>query len=131
MASRPYMVTLNQTIFDVAPIYCHIPWFALTRFRCKSLVLFPLHINKFLHPMVIIMHQQATNRTESMLRITTETKRGKIFLSVEGRLAGPWVAALEQCWRELRAASPLVKNHMTPTDIYSLSLPDEILDLAR
>ncbi len=40
-----------------------------------------------------------------MLRITTEKKRGKISLSVEGRLAGPWVGALEQCWRELHAAS--------------------------
>ena len=44
-----------------------------------------------------------------MLRITTENKRGKIVLSVEGRLAGPWVAALEQCWRELYAASPRQK----------------------
>jgi len=44
-----------------------------------------------------------------MLRITTENKRGKIILSVEGRLAGPWVAALEQCWRELYAASPRQK----------------------
>jgi outer membrane protein len=35
-----------------------------------------------------------------MLRITTEKKRGKTTLNVEGRLAGPWVAALEQCWRE-------------------------------
>lgn len=41
-----------------------------------------------------------------MLRITTETKRGRLTLSVEGRLAGPWVAALEQCWRELQASSP-------------------------
>jgi outer membrane protein TolC len=41
-----------------------------------------------------------------MLRITTETKRGKVTLSVEGRLAGPWVSALEQCWRELYAATP-------------------------
>jgi outer membrane protein len=41
-----------------------------------------------------------------MLRITTETKRGKVILSVEGRLAGQWVAALEQCWRELLAATP-------------------------
>src|SRR3981189_2553205 len=62
--------------------------------------------------MVIVMHLQATNRTESMLRITTEKKRGKIFLSVEGRLAGPWVAALEQCWRELHAASPREKFHV-------------------
>ena len=45
-----------------------------------------------------------------MLRITTETnKRGHLTLSVEGRLAGPWVAALEQCWRELLAASPRQK----------------------
>jgi len=34
-----------------------------------------------------------------MLRITTEKKRGKTVLSVEGRLAGPFVEALEQCWR--------------------------------
>jgi len=44
-----------------------------------------------------------------MLRITTETKRGRLTLSVEGRLAGPWVAALEQCWRELLTASPRQK----------------------
>ncbi|MGC1416465.1 MAG: TolC family protein [Candidatus Acidiferrum sp.] len=35
-----------------------------------------------------------------MLRITTEKKRAKTVLSVEGRLAGAWVATLEQCWRE-------------------------------
>jgi len=44
-----------------------------------------------------------------MLRITTETKRGRLTLSVEGRLAGPLVAALEQCWRELLTASPRQK----------------------
>ena len=35
-----------------------------------------------------------------MLRITTEMKRGKTILSVEGKLSGPWVGALEKCWRE-------------------------------
>lgn len=44
-----------------------------------------------------------------MLRITTETKRGKVILSVEGRLAGPALSTLEECWRELRAASPKKK----------------------
>ncbi|HEY2548508.1 MAG TPA: TolC family protein [Candidatus Acidoferrum sp.] len=34
-----------------------------------------------------------------MLRITTERKRGRTVLSVEGRLAGVWVEALDQCWR--------------------------------
>jgi ABC-type transporter Mla MlaB component len=40
-----------------------------------------------------------------MLRITTLKKRRKVTLSVEGRLAGPSVGTLEQCWRELRSAS--------------------------
>jgi outer membrane protein len=38
-----------------------------------------------------------------MLRITTEKKRGKTVLHVEGRLAGAWVTTLEQCWRERSA----------------------------
>src|SRR5216683_7690794 len=78
----------------------------------KSLCLCYFHVNNYLYRMVTIMHLQMTNRTESMLRITTEKKRGKIFLSVEGRLAGPWVAALEQCWRDLHAASPQEKFHV-------------------
>jgi outer membrane protein len=49
------------------------------------------------------MHLLKPSRTASMLRITIDKKRGKTVLSVEGRLAGPWVGTLEQCWRE-RAA---------------------------
>ena len=48
----------------------------------------------------------------SMLRITTERKRGKVILSVEGRLSGPFVGTLEQCWRELRMASSGEKFHV-------------------
>jgi len=55
--------------------------------------------------MAIVVHLSVRFGAELMLRITTEKKRGKISLSVEGRLAGPWVGALEQCWRELHAAS--------------------------
>src|SRR5258708_8163210 len=62
--------------------------------------------------MVITMHLKPTRETQPMLRITNEKKRGKIYLNVEGRLAGPWVGALEQCWRELRAASPQDKFHV-------------------
>jgi outer membrane protein len=43
---------------------------------------------------------------EVMLRITTQKKRTKVLLTVEGRLAGDSVSTLEQCWRELRASSP-------------------------
>lgn len=41
-----------------------------------------------------------------MLRITTEQTRGKFGLTVEGKLAGPWVAALEQSWADLHATAP-------------------------
>src|ERR1700736_6391027 len=44
-----------------------------------------------------------------MLRVTTEKKRFKVLLTVEGRLAGESVSTLEHCWRELRAASPTEK----------------------
>jgi outer membrane protein len=41
-----------------------------------------------------------------MLRITTEIKRGKTVISVEGRIAGPQVGTLEQCWKELYSSGP-------------------------
>jgi outer membrane protein TolC len=44
-----------------------------------------------------------------MLRITTESKRGRLFITVEGTLSGPRVATLEQCWRELLATMPRPK----------------------
>src|SRR5579863_7279619 len=47
-----------------------------------------------------------------MLRITTDKKKSKTVLSVEGRLAGENVATLEQCWRELRNASPQERFHV-------------------
>src|SRR5258705_3228134 len=47
-----------------------------------------------------------------MLRITTEKKRSKTVLSVEGRLAGALVATLEQCWKELKAAAPHEKFYV-------------------
>ena len=62
-----------------------------------------------------------------MLRITTEKKRGKTVLSVEGRLAGPWVAALEQCWRELHAASPREKFHVNLCEVSFIDAAGKVL----
>jgi outer membrane protein len=47
-----------------------------------------------------------------MLRVTTDKKKSKTVVSVEGRLAGQNVATLEQCWRELRSASPQEKFYV-------------------
>ena len=44
-----------------------------------------------------------------MFRITTQRKRSKVLLTVEGRLAGESVSTLEQCWRELHGGSPSEK----------------------
>jgi outer membrane protein len=44
-----------------------------------------------------------------MLRITTETKRTRTVLTIEGRIAGASVGTVEQCWRELYAATPKQK----------------------
>ncbi len=44
-----------------------------------------------------------------MFRVTTQKKRFKVLLTIEGRLAGESVSTLEHCWKELRAASPSEK----------------------
>src|SRR2546429_7125624 len=77
--------------------------------------------------MVNIMHLLAANRTGSMLRITTEKRRGKVFLSVEGKLAGPWVAALEQCWRELHASSLREKFHVNLCGVSLIDAAGKVL----
>src|SRR5260370_24975436 len=100
------MVTAAETIFGITPIYGLSLNYRIRQILHKSLCLCYFHVNNYLHRMGTIMHLQMTNRTESMLRITTEKKRGKTFLSVEGRLAGPWVARMNQCWRESCAVRP-------------------------
>jgi outer membrane protein len=66
-------------------------------------------MNGILHPMAAQLHLGRTTGNTRMLRITTEKKRGKLVLTVEGRLAGPWVSTLEQSWRDARAGSPTEK----------------------
>lgn len=55
---------------------------------------------------LLVIH---ASKKVDMLRITTESKRGKTILTVEGRIAGPSAGTVEQCWRELLAASPKQK----------------------
>jgi outer membrane protein len=55
---------------------------------------------------------RTTPTGETMLRITTDKRKSKTVLSVEGRLAGQNVATLEQCWREMRSATPQEKFHV-------------------
>jgi hypothetical protein len=41
-----------------------------------------------------------------MLRITVHDNPGSLTFQLEGRLAGPWVRELEQCWRSALAGQP-------------------------
>lgn len=36
-----------------------------------------------------------------MLKITTKMEASKTVFTLEGRLAGAWVAELERCWRDI------------------------------
>jgi hypothetical protein len=38
-----------------------------------------------------------------MLRITVHDKPGSLTFQLEGRLAGPWVRVLEECWQSALA----------------------------
>lgn len=41
-----------------------------------------------------------------MLKITIHPGAGVARLTLEGRLAGPWVEELDRCWREVAATEP-------------------------
>jgi len=78
-------------------------------------------MNTVLQRVASEVHLKPPTKAGSMLRITSEKKKGKVVLTVEGRLTGPWVGTLEQCWRELRAASP---NEKFSLDLCGVSFID-------
>src|SRR5262249_43070333 len=63
-------------------------------------------------PLESIMHLIRLEESLEILRIITEKKKRRTVLSVEGRLSGPRVPMLEQCWRELRANALEEKSHV-------------------
>jgi hypothetical protein len=44
-----------------------------------------------------------------MLKITTRTEPAGVSLELEGKLSGPWVQALEACWREVSNSEQSVR----------------------
>ena len=42
-----------------------------------------------------------------MLRITMTTRPEGVTVALEGRLAGPWVRELADCWRDVRDAGSI------------------------
>jgi outer membrane protein len=73
------------------------------------------------------MLQCMSRAREAMLRITTQKKRGKTVLNIEGRLAGPLVGTLEQCWREVRGTSPSEKLHINLCGVSFIDAAGKVL----
>ena len=50
-----------------------------------------------------------------MLRITVHDSPRALTFQLEGRLAGPWVQVLEECWRShpARQRKPIVRVDLT------------------
>jgi hypothetical protein len=50
-----------------------------------------------------------------MLRITVHDKPGVLTFQLEGRLAGPWVRVLQECWQSTlaRRRSPILRVDLT------------------
>jgi anti-anti-sigma regulatory factor len=44
-------------------------------------------------------NQGPVERVQAMLRITVHDKPRAFTLQVEGKLAGPWVQVLQECWQ--------------------------------
>ena len=50
-----------------------------------------------------------------MLRITVHDKAGGLTFQLEGRLGGPWVGVLQECWQSApaRARQPTLRVDLT------------------
>ena len=48
-----------------------------------------------------------------MLRITVNDSAGVLTFRLEGRLEGPWVRELEQCWRSMLDGAKTVRVDLT------------------
>jgi anti-anti-sigma regulatory factor len=57
-----------------------------------------------------------------MLKITTLIESGLLLFSLEGKLAGPWVKELEQCWTDAVNAQP---GRSMRVDLSSVTFIDE------
>ena len=57
-----------------------------------------------------------------MLKITTRLESGLLLFNLEGKLAGPWVKELEQCWS---AAVTAERDRPIRVDLSSVTFIDE------
>lgn len=59
-----------------------------------------------------------------MLKITRRDEAGTSVIQVEGRLAGPWVKELEDCWRSVNSVN-VEQPRQVRVDLTAVSFVDE------
>jgi hypothetical protein len=57
-----------------------------------------------------------------MLRITVHDKPGALTFQLEGRLAGPWVRVLEECWQSSLASH---RRRLLSVDLTGMTFIDD------
>ena len=62
-----------------------------------------------------------------MLRITTRHDRSTVVLQLEGRLRGPWVEELRECWRRTREAAGRARIRLELVDVPVVDAAGEAL----
>jgi ABC-type transporter Mla MlaB component len=60
-----------------------------------------------------------------MLRITVHDGAGALTFQLEGRLAGPWVRVLEECWQSTRAGQIAQAVRLDLTGLTSIDAAGE------
>jgi ABC-type transporter Mla MlaB component len=55
-----------------------------------------------------------------MLRITVHDKPGALTFQLEGRLAGPWVRVLQECWQRALARQPRPTLRVDLTEVTAI-----------
>ena len=51
------------------------------------------------------------------MRITIQQQSGLLILQVEGKLIGPWVAELENCWRQALSSRPFATVRVDVSEV--------------
>jgi ABC-type transporter Mla MlaB component len=62
-----------------------------------------------------------------MLRITLHDESGSLTFQLEGKLVGPWVQELEQCWQRRRVGRPEPVVRVDLTGVTSIDAAGEEL----
>jgi len=66
-----------------------------------------------------------------MLKITTQANAAETVFELEGKLAGPWIEELENCWRKARSSDRPVRVMLCAVTFIDDKGRDLLLEMYR